>query len=183
MSNLLLKELKEVRKSNELIEIYLNPDDIEAFSVGYINAISKDFILVKFVYSTGIYDGYGVISINDIYKIIRNSKYLDTIIKLIEYNKSQFPDINLVNDNLLLSLLKYSNDNSKIVEVQMKNDEDYMVGFVKSITETTLEITKINNYGESNGKVTVRLKDIKMLQSDIFYYYRRAMLFKINNSI
>lgn len=80
--------LEESQKKQLLLSIYDNRNDIDKFYVGYIVNLYDDSILIYSYNENGEGDGYLLIRLVDIYKIEKESDYLNSLNILVEQNTS-----------------------------------------------------------------------------------------------
>lgn len=155
------EQLKEIYKGKILSSIYSDKNDCDKFSVGYIMSLTTEFILIQHFNPHGGFDGYSVRQIDDIYRIETNSKYLKTIEQLIDCRKSEQTFEISFNGNLLINIISFSLENSKIVSIDIDADSDNIIGYVKFIKSETIGIYQVSDYGEEDGETTILIENIK----------------------
>ncbi len=150
--------LKEYWQTNTLIAIYTNKDKEETFAVGYINQLTKEEVIILHVGLHGEYDGYSACYIDDIFKIETNTKYLNKINILKDWEATDIlPIINTSND-FFTSLITTAMKNSKIVAIGCYDLDTAIIGFLKSTLDNIIIISQIDEYGEQDGD-TIICKD------------------------
>ena len=63
------KLLDEFMATSDLVALYTNKEDCTSFSVGYINKLTDDKVIILHVGIHGEFDGYSACYIDDIYKL------------------------------------------------------------------------------------------------------------------
>lgn len=154
------------KKNKELICVYSDETDTESFAAGYVVGVSDDDIILYHLTPIGNYDGYLLLSINNIFLTEYNTKYS----KKLNYISENLSNQNLHyfdDENLKSCLLKYAYDNTLIVEVQLINSGlNDVVGKVNSFNKETVIIDKYTEYGEKDGQAVFNILDITRLSCD-----------------
>lgn len=76
--------LEKSRNEKEILSLYTNKEDTERFSVGYILGLCEKYCIIALISPSGLYDGYRVIDINEIYKIEYGGDYEKKLKKLYD---------------------------------------------------------------------------------------------------
>lgn len=161
MKNELLKAIK----TDSLIEIYKDIDDMDTFIVAKVLKVTDNHAIIVKVSATGMYDGFHLIEIEDIYQINTGSKYIRNIDKLYAAKKQKHIEFDEENENLMLSILKFAKKNNFAVSVELFKDGDVQ-GFIKDSSEDILIISTLTNDGEPDGEATVKLEDVTSISCD-----------------
>lgn len=88
VKDLLNELLDKSEKKQTLLSIYDNRDDIDKFYIGYIVEIFDDSFLLYSYDENGEEDGYFLIRLVDIFKIEKESAYLNGLNILVKQNAS-----------------------------------------------------------------------------------------------
>lgn len=155
--------LKNLIKKKDLVALYTNVSNGNAFSVGYIRALVQEGVLLQSVGIHGEYDGYIAINVKDILRIETNSKYLEKIKKLISFNINE-KETEMCSEDAFIFLIKNAMDNNKIVAVQYADDCEVR-GYVKDIKEV-LSIVEVDEYGYEEGENIIELANINRVVVD-----------------
>lgn len=139
---------------DDLVEI--NYDDcFDASDIGYIVAEDDDYILLHFVNSDGILDGYNLIYKDTINCLRKNSRYLMEVSLLEkEMKKTKFDSIfhkkikfKIPRENLILNLLYIININNCLCKIAFFDGKTFF-GFVKSVHKKSVLINYLNEEKE-----------------------------------
>jgi len=153
--------------SDEVVEIYTNRGDTTKFGVGYIRGVSEDSILIESITPHGFYDGYTVILIDDIYRISVNTLYVHKIKKLWEQNGLPHKAVPQTNSNQFANLIDFAYSNNRFISIELYNSNQYdLAGVIKSISNNTIELCLVNDYGMPDGNSVVKMEDISLLVCD-----------------
>jgi len=161
MKNELLKAIK----TDSLIEIYKDIEDMDTFIVAKVLKVTDNHAIIVKVSATGMYDGFHLIEIEDIYQINTGSKYIRNIEKLYVAKNQKHIEFDEENENLMLSILKFAKKNNFAVSVELFKDGDVQ-GFIKDISEDILIISTLTNDGELDGEAIVKLEDVTSISCD-----------------
>ena len=158
-------ELLDAIKTGDFIEIYMDIEDMDTFGVAKILKVDDNYAIIAKVSPTGMYDGFHLIQIDDIYQINAGSKYVRNIEKLYAAKKQKHIKFDIENENLMLDILGFAQKNNFVVSVELFEDGDVQ-GFVKNIKGDILSISNLTNDGEPDGKSYVKFEDITSISCD-----------------
>ncbi|WP_445492634.1 hypothetical protein [Niallia sp. 03133] len=159
------KELLKAIVSKEFIEIYTDVDHAAKFEVGKVLKFSEDFVLLASVSPIGMYDGFHLLTTDDIYQINKNTKYINNIKKLYTIKQQSHLDFDGKNEHLMLSLLKFAVKNKLVIFVKLFQ-EGMVQGLVKKIENEMLVVSILDDDGEYDGEAYIRLEDINSITCD-----------------
>lgn len=153
--------LEKSRNEKEILSLYTNKEDTERFSVGYILELCEKYCIIALISPSGLYDGYRVIDINEIYKIEYGGDYEKKLKKLYDIKKQSHKDIKLLENNLIISMLKFAKENEFIITIELlESGLNDVQGYVKNFTDEKLMILKINDLGQKDGLSEIDLDAI-----------------------
>lgn len=182
MNTLLIKELKKIKKNKSLISVYDNKDDISSFYIGYVIEIFSDSMLILSLDEFGQEDGYILSRLVDIFKIEKDSIYLNKASSIIRM--TNIPDTKfkvLKKDDLLESgidsIIAKCNREKKLISIQSIY-MDCITGFIKEYDEDFISIETYQNTGENNGIAIIKYEDIQSLAFDRSEELSRLSLIK-----
>ncbi len=152
---------------NKLVEIFYD-DDFDTLDAGYIIGEDSEYLLLHFINTNGLLDGYNLIRKKNINCIKKNTHYLKELsilekemqrneLKSTLYETMKF---NIPSDNLLINLLKIISENNGICKVILFEADCSFFGFVKEISEPNF----IMHYFDKEK--TLEMKQIKHLYFD-----------------
>lgn len=148
--------LEKSRNEKEILSLYTNKEDTERFSVGYILELCEKYCIIALISPSGLYDGYRVIDINEIYKIEYGGDYEKKLKKLYDIKKQSHKDIKLLENNLIISMLKFAKENEFIITIELlESGLNDVQGYVKNFTRW-----KINDLGQKDGLSEIDLDAI-----------------------
>lgn len=154
------------KKNKELVCVYSDSTDSESFSAGYVTGVSDEDIILFHLTPNGKYDGYILLSIDNIFLIEYNTKYSKKLHQISDHlfsNDIQYFE----SDDLKLSILEYARVNDFIIEVQLINSGiNDVIGKVVGVEDGLVKIDKYTEYGESDGQAVFDISNITRLVCD-----------------
>lgn len=150
-----------------IIGIYSDNTSTDKFSAGYVIAVSSDDVVIAHITPNGMYDGFMLKKIEDIYRIDVDGKY-ETVLQKLYTEQSQFhKEFNAEYNNLTKSFLYFAAINKYVVTIELFDSglEDVQ-GFIDNINEETVNIRKLNSYGEYEGNSIIFINDITFITCD-----------------
>lgn len=142
--------LNELRNNKILVSVYTDMNNDEYFAVGYIIALTEKDVLMLNIGLYGEFDGYSVIKIVDIYRIEKESKYINKIRKLCNINFNEIFKIDIT-DDLLMDLLNAAIYRHSIVIFSINNNDNTIMGYVDKVKDNCIYVLQIDEYGEDDG--------------------------------
>lgn len=132
--------------------IYTNIDETDKFNYGMVIAVGHDDFAIYEISPDGKYDGVVAKKISSVIKIETDSEYIREMLEKTPDSELGLFDMPPYVENVSLYLLKSAMKTQKIVSIELV-DSGYFnaVGFVKNITETTVQILQVTNDGEEDG--------------------------------
>lgn len=185
MNMLFIKELKNIKKNKSLISVYDDKDDISSFYVGYVIEIFSDSILILSLDEFEQEDGYILTRFIDIFKIEKDSIYLNKVSSIIRM--INIPDVKFkilkkddLLDNGIDTIIRKCNKEKKLLSIKSIY-MDYITGFIKEYDEEFILLKVYQNTGENNGIVIMKYEDIQSLAFDRKEELSRLSLIKESN--
>lgn len=160
-----------------LLEIYRDLENTDKFSVGYIIDYNDNEVLLALIDPTGNYDGYCVYRSEDIFKVSKDTKYIN-MFNIID-GRIDKSNIKILNNNLIYTLLQYAKRNKYIVSIEIENS-GYMdtIGYVTNVDNNISQIQNINEYGEPDGIDFISISSISCINCDSIGNQFRDKLYK-----
>ena len=159
--------LVKVRDSENLVALYTDINDYNAFAVGYVQRLSNDKIIILNIGPHGEFDGYSACYIDDIYRVEIGSKYLQKIEKIKKFDISDVFKIN-EEEECFCAILKTALKIKKIVIIDCCNSEFGVKGHVIEYSNEIVRILQLTEYGELDGETVIRFNEInKIVIGDI----------------
>ena len=167
-----LNKMKEMllalMEDKKIVLLFSNEEDTEAFSCGYIGAVSSGEVLIIHIDAFGEKDGYIVKRIEDIVKVEYDGQYSEKVGILDQLNKNKHEEeFKVQKDSLFLTMLAYAQGNMKIVSIEIKGsgNED-IAGYVETMEEDFVTIKVVDYYGLFDGEAIVEMSNITHLICD-----------------
>ena len=167
-----LKKMKEMllalMEAQKIVLLFFDEEDTEAFSCGFIGAVSSNEILIIHIDAFGEKDGFIVKRIEDIVKIEYDGKYSEKIGILDGLNRNKHEEkFEVQKGSLFLGMLAYAQENEKIVSIElMESGNEDIVGYVKVMEGNFLTIKTVDYYGLFDGETIVEKDNITHLVCD-----------------
>lgn len=151
-----------LRKDGKIVSIYTVDDSPYKFDVGICLSLNDELLLFQSISKYGLDDGLICMHIDDIYRVNYDGQYEKSIEKVKKIKS--YENINIIENNLQLSLLKYASQNNYIVEIFLYNGgDDNVIGYIEYIDDYYVKIKTYDEYGNFDGYSVVKLDDIKMI--------------------
>lgn len=161
----MIDELKKVRNSKTLCEIYANEYDTDKFIVGYVAGLDDEFCLIPNFDYYGRYDGVICLATDEIYRIQTNTRYLKAIEKLIA-NKNCITEQNFPSIDILNSVIDCLKENKRVCQIELLDcDVVNLSGIVEAFDRQngTIKLDCVDDYGTSDGECTIDVQAINLI--------------------
>lgn len=168
------KKLKEYIGKNVLVSVYSDISDPEYFDLGFILAVSDEFVLLNTVSQFGEETGFLLQCLDDIFMVCHDVRYAEKMEKLFYLKKQSKRTIDIRSDDLLTASLTYAKENPCLIQVN--NDDDY-IGYVTNHQEQMLELHMLGDYGENLGTAYIDFDTIHILDMDTIYLRDLQLLY------
>lgn len=170
--------IKQHCTSNEIVELYSNPDDYDKFGVGYILACSENEYLVHTFQENDLDDGYYVMRNEDLFLLRKGSTYLRNMVQFIkpkalkyELPRGYWPELDLF--IVLLNLCAQEHIMAVVrIECGMA-----LYGWITNVQDNTIEVEEVDGDGMPNGTSYLRLDDLHMVGFGGLEETRRTKLY------
>ena len=154
-------------EKNQPISIYTDKDNTEKFAFGFVQGISDDCLLIASITKYGLYDGYVIKKLEDIYRLEVDDKYGKKLRKLYLLHKQKHSKIDLASKNIVCDLLQHAYKNRLIVTLELHDSNyDDLQGFVMEIPSDLIVIKQLDSYGNNDGTSMISLEDITHIACD-----------------
>lgn len=157
------------KTNNEIISIYVDLEDINAVDTGFVYEVNCDYLILCNLSKKCIYDGLKLFRLKDIFRVDYDTEYESFFKKWGTNGKKLECDI-AINNDFILSFLKYSKDNHKVISVCIEVDPN--TGITGIVDEYNEDIVVLNMYtedAENEGKTCVNINDISSIHLDTNY--------------
>ena len=161
------------KEENLLVAIYSNRNEPDNFSAGFIEALSEEQIILKHVTSNGLYDGYVVRNLGDIFRIDYNGLYEKRLLNLYQLQKQKHLESFLENkinknSNLFYETLVAARKHKVVVNIciDVTETQESIIGWVTNIQGMEVTISKISFEGLDDGESIFDIADIIKINCD-----------------
>jgi hypothetical protein len=163
----MINKLRNLAQTGELIEFHLDLNDLSTFGVGKVLKVSDEWGVIATISPDGMYDGYGLIRLDDIIKFNVNTKHIVRITKLYTLKNQKHSKYDVEEKDLLLGFLQFAQKNNFIVSIRFINNEYFDVqGYVKQVENDLLVIQNVTKFGEYDGESYFKLENIDRISCD-----------------
>lgn len=159
--------LRDAEKNGSVVSVFTNKFCPENCCVGFV-AYHDDGVIIKHLTSTGINDGFYWRRVCDIYRLDLDGNY-ETDLKQLYFLQEQTHDLIEVQENSLITLLKYASENQKIAEICIDETEtqENIIGIPEyDSTSNCLKINRTDGLHNENGITFISIDDIVKLSVD-----------------
>ena len=162
------KLLERFKEENKVVSICSDPSDTNTCWTGFVVDVDDNHVLLAHITSNGFYEGFVLISTEDVLYVEEGNKYEKRLHKLYELRKQSHPNVVLNSDvDLLEGILQFCKDEGKVLSIELVEDDDYdPAGFVHEICEDYVCLEKLTNDGERNGFAYVKMENIHKIFVD-----------------
>jgi hypothetical protein len=175
---MITKILKEALSSGEIISVYANPGRPSSCSVGSLIEMNSDILVIKSLTPDGVSDGVILRKRAHVSKIERGGIYEKKIAFLLSRKVSSGSELFSVKIRNFLEAFRAAKKHKVVVSIWLETDDDdaYASGLVGDIGKNTILLSKIDDYGRSEGEVCFQLSDVEAIDIDGDTERRLALL-------
>ena len=155
--------IKKCFDQDMIASFYGDMQNSESHLTGFVGAYDENFLIIKHISPTGLYDGFILIRTRDLFRIDLNGAYEDKVRKLYESKNQVHPNCPSA-DNLPLSILDYSLKNNKMISIEIGNDT--ITGLVNAYNSEYICLFAFDRYGRNNGETVVACDEIMSIAMD-----------------
>lgn len=176
--------IKRLCNTNELVEVYTNPNDCDKFAVGYIDACTDNEYLVHAFQENDLDDGYYVMRNDSVFEIRRRTKYLKNMLQFINPNpeKYKLPKGYSSELDLFCVVLNLCKEERLIAMIRLEFGAE-CYGWVTDFDDNILEIETVDCDGIPDGINYLRMEDVEIIGFGGLEENRRLKLFETQNNL
>lgn len=183
--------LLKAQQERTLVAVHTDPEDLDMFDVGYVRSVGDADFTLDSVSPEGEPEGILGRRFSQILRISQDSRYLRQIALLVEkldksgWAKQPPEPPEATPCSCFLDELKLARRHRQPVALQVGTYTDVqdVIGFVRKITDTYVQILDLTTDGLPDGMSTVKLKDIYSLVwggkeqrvTALFYRHRKKL--------
>ena len=151
--------LEEALVEERLVSVHMNPDDPDACSVGYVDAMTNTHFRLRSVTTTGRRLGYEIRRIDDVLNVESDSPYLDRVRVLGE--AEPFVDVESPDTrDSIRDTVEAARNSCNPITVFCVHENDGITGFVAATTDLRVTIRMIDSFGRDDGICSIPWRDI-----------------------
>ena len=160
--NAVSDRLHQALRSGRLVSIHLNPDDPDACSVGYVDAVSDTHVRLRSVTPRGHQVGYEIRPVEDIFKVEEDDPYMRRMAALVEGGGIDFEVVERPRggSDLVRGAVETAKNSRRYVTLRLPTWEDDVTGLV--VATTDLRVSRpVDRFGEASAVLGVPWRDIE----------------------
>lgn len=164
--------LKRSMNENIIVSVFSNTNQPETCSVGYVEAITKDQVIIKDVTNTGLTAGYVIRKLENVFRIDIDGMHEQKMHKLYKMQKQSHVSILKykidIEANIFMEILKISHNLGLVVRICVDESDiqEDIIGLVKEVSGNEVVISRIDEYGLADGESAIMLDDVVLLNCD-----------------
>ena len=154
----MIEKLIKINDDQIYAEFY--SDEVDSFDFGKISFLNEEFIIIHMFTPEGLDDGYFLEKTKNIVKVKTKSEYIETMIKLIEYNNQEKSHV-IFDEDPVISLMSFAKSKGEIISVELLDSGiTDVIGFIKEIDADFCKLGCVDFYGNDEGTVYIRTDKI-----------------------
>lgn len=136
-----------------VIQCHIDHSDPETFVVGRLVCFDSNWFLMQDLSPTGHWNGLALYMKSDIVEINTSTDYINKLMILAKFRNEPAPILPPISNNILMSLLRYARDSSRIVGLEL-----YASGYrdtngtVARLNQNTVLINQVDEFGRDDGQ-------------------------------
>jgi len=155
-------QLKINKSLNQLVSIYLDPENPDDFIPGFVRALNGRQVLLNTVTPYGRYDGYIAVRMSSIIMVLGEDELAERLKLLLKINR-ETPDEDIPyeqGEDLIHALLRASIERNDLVTL-FTPEGDYS-GFALRLDDMRVSFLTLDCYGKPAETAEFVLRDIEM---------------------
>ena len=164
---MIIDTLKHCKSVLAVTSLYYDKDDSDKHLTGFVTGYDDEYILVAHITDRGLYDGYIVKQIKDIFQVDYDGPYENKIKNLYEIKEQSHLSLAFSLDtsqNMLLSIIGQLTGKDCIVTVELS--ETLVSGYIRAHDNYSLDLLSIDDRGDDNGISTILIDGIETMYID-----------------
>ena len=161
-----INSLCDSEDKEKIVLIYTNIDQPEKFFAGVVQKVFEEDLIINHYLPNGMYDGYIVKKIEDIYRVDSGSKYVTKM----EILKGQFEEMHVEIESKLSgisSILYFALKNQKVVSIELYRSGNIdATGYISQIIDGICEVELLDDYGFADGVSRIYIDSISQISCD-----------------
>ena len=156
------EQLGRALRSGRLVSIHSNPDNLDACSVGYVDALTDTHVRLRSVTPGGRLVGYEVRPVEDVVKVEQGGEYLERVARLeeagavfVEVEAPQGAKADLIRDTVETAM-----NTRQYATLSMPTWTEDLVGKVLAVTDLRVTLQLVDRFGKVEGVENIPWRDI-----------------------
>ena len=158
------KLLQKCYVEKKICIVFANDEDPQKCIIGYVGYYNADEVLIYITTVRGVYNGYVVIKMADIFKIRCDGPYENAAQTLYQSRSRKHENVLVCNNDVTASLLDLAKREKYIVYIVL--DDERVQGYVRTYDGGKLILENVTDYGEDDGACELPIETIKLLYVD-----------------
>lgn len=154
----MLNTIKHCYENKLITYFYFDADDGSKELCGYISYYNKDIIVISHITANGLYDGYVIRYISDLFEIDYDGKYEERIEKLYKLKKQSHKEIVFNNDNIISIMFDFAKENGYLISLE--TSELINIGELISYNDNTVTLKILDKYGQKECIAAVNIDKV-----------------------
>ena len=155
-------QLKLNQSLNQLVSLYIDPDNPDDFISGFVRALNGKQVLLNAVTPYGRYDGHFVVRMSSIIMVLGEDALAERLKLLLKINR-EIPDEDITfeqGEDLIHALLRTSIERNELVTV-FTRESDYS-GYALRLDDMRVSFLTLDCFGKPAETVDFILREIEM---------------------
>ena len=158
------KLLEKCYAEKKICIVFSNDEDPEKCIIGYVGYYNAAEVLIYLTAVRGVYNGYVVIKMADIFKIRCDGPYENAAEILYQSRSRKHENVPICNNDVTASLLKKEKREKYIAYIVL--DDERVQGYVRAFDGEKLILENVTDYGEDDGTCELPIETIKLFYVD-----------------
>ena len=127
------------------------------FRLGKLIAADEEALILNLITTRGYEDGLYYALVDNVIRVDTDDRYIEKYTRLFSINSQEYVSDFQARDSLLSSVLDYISSKKLIASFEIDDDE-WVTGRIMEITEDSVTISKIDDFGESDGLAEISIE-------------------------
>lgn len=175
------KTIEECLKNKKTANFSFDADNTDKFKTGYVCAYNDEYIIIAHMSKRGLYDGFVLYKMQDLFQIDTDNEYSRKIHRLYDLKNQKHPDFPEPNGDPLKTLLNFASEKKYVVSLCL--EDSYVCGYINDFDDIHINVDVIDDYGKADGSTVVKISEIKNIFCDSYLEQDVKILYEAKNRI
>lgn len=175
------KTIEESYKNHKISNFYFDKENTDKFRTGYVCAYNNEWIIIAHISTRGLYDGFLLYKMQDLFQAETDDEYGKKIKRLYELKKQKHPDFKDEGDDPLKMFLNFAKERQFIVSLNL--EDSYICGYLNDFDDLHICVDVIDDYGKADGKTEVAISEVKEIDCDSYNEQDIKLLHEAENQV